>query len=138
MGDVDVLARCIEEALAELVETTAMVGRRGLVLGAGGVLGCGVDGRRAGAALEELEGFDCREGGHAHRHVRRFGHGRAARLRRLRRGDLVRYQRGMPAPGDPVIDYDDETTGGPLPPRPRLALGSPSLLAERRPAPAGR
>ena len=39
MPDVDVLAQCLEESLAELVGTLPVVTRRGLVLGAGGVLG---------------------------------------------------------------------------------------------------
>jgi NTE family protein len=43
---------------------------------------------------------------------------------------MVRHQSGMPAPGDPVITYDQDTDGtGPLPPRPAFSLGSPSLLA---------
>jgi NTE family protein len=42
---------------------------------------------------------------------------------------LVRHQRGIVEDGDPVIEYDHEVdTGGPLPPRPRLGIGSRALL----------
>lgn len=38
------------------------------------------------------------------------------------------HQLGVPAEGDPVIDYDAEAdTGGPLPPRPELRMGSRGL-----------
>jgi NTE family protein len=102
--------------------------RRGLVLGAGGVLGFAW---AVGAlsALEEQEGFDCRDvdmivGTSA-------GSITAALLGcGISVGAMLRHQSGLPAPGDPVIDYDDETSGaGPLPPLPAFALGSPSLLA---------
>lgn len=102
--------------------------RRGLVLGAGGVLGFAWA-VGALAALEKQEGFDCREAdmiiGTSAGSVTAalLGCGMPVEA-------LVRYQSGMPAPGDPVIDYDDETDGtGPMPPRPAFALGSPSLLA---------
>ena len=43
---------------------------------------------------------------------------------------LVSHQRGVPAPGDPQIDFDpDSASGGPLPPRPKLGIGSAALLA---------
>lgn len=43
---------------------------------------------------------------------------------------LVNHQRGVPAPGDPQIDFDPDTaSGGPLPPRPQWRLGSAALLA---------
>jgi NTE family protein len=43
---------------------------------------------------------------------------------------LANHQRGVPAPGDPDIDFDPDTaSGGPLPPRPRLRIGSAALLA---------
>jgi NTE family protein len=50
---------------------------------------------------------------------------------------MVRHQRGEPPfPGDPVIRFDyDRGSGGALPPRPRLLMGSPRLAREvvRRP-----
>jgi NTE family protein len=104
------------------------VTRRGLVLGAGGVLGFAWA-VGALAALEKQEGFDCRD-------VDMIIGTSAGSVTAALLGcgvpveAMVRYQSGMPAPGDPVIDYDDETDGtGPLPPRPAFALGSPSLLA---------
>ncbi|HEU5033773.1 MAG TPA: patatin-like phospholipase family protein [Mycobacteriales bacterium] len=43
---------------------------------------------------------------------------------------LVNHQRGVPAPGDPHIDFNHDTaSGGALPPRPQLRLGSAALLA---------
>src|SRR3954452_2776735 len=42
---------------------------------------------------------------------------------------LVRHQRGIVEEGDPVIEYDHEVdSGGSLPPRPKLRLGSRALL----------
>src|SRR3954470_16000258 len=42
---------------------------------------------------------------------------------------LVRHQRGIVEEGDPVIEYDHEVdSGGSLPPRPKLRIGSRSLL----------
>ncbi|HEV2088153.1 MAG TPA: patatin-like phospholipase family protein, partial [Cryptosporangiaceae bacterium] len=108
--------------------------RRGLVLGAGGVLGFSW---AVGAltALEQAEGFDCR-GADA-----LVGTSAGAITAALLGCDvpveaMLRHQRGIPAPGDPVISYDHEVDGtGPLPGRPRLSLGSPRLLARaaRRP-----
>jgi NTE family protein len=44
---------------------------------------------------------------------------------------LVNHQRGVPAPGDPQIEFDHDTaSGGALPPRPRLRLGSAALIAQ--------
>jgi NTE family protein len=44
---------------------------------------------------------------------------------------LVNHQRGVLAPGDPKIDFDHDTaSGGALPPRPQLRIGSRSLLAK--------
>jgi NTE family protein len=102
--------------------------RRGLVLGAGGVLGFAWA-AGALAALQEQEGFDCRDAGML---VGTSAGSITAAL--LGCGvpveAMVRHQSGMPAPGDPVITYDQETNGtGPLPPRPAFSLGSPSLLA---------
>jgi NTE family protein len=43
---------------------------------------------------------------------------------------LINHQRGIPAPGDPQVDFDaDDASGGPLPPRPKLGIGSTALLA---------
>ena len=43
---------------------------------------------------------------------------------------LINHQRGVPAPGDPQVDFDPEgASGGPLPPRPKLGIGSTALLA---------
>jgi NTE family protein len=101
--------------------------RRGLVLGAGGVLGFSWA-VGALAALQESEGFDVRDaevivGTSA-------GSVTAALLGCGVPVDvLLRHQQGIPAPGDPVIDYDDEADGaGPLPPRPGLGIGSTELL----------
>ena len=102
--------------------------RRGLVLGAGGVLGLAW---AVGAltALEEQEGFDCRE-------LEMIVGTSAGSITAALLGCgvpvevLLRHQSGMPAPGDPVMDYEDDgESSGPLPPMPAFALGSPSLLA---------
>lgn len=100
--------------------------RRGLVLGAGGVLGFAW---AVGAlkALEEAGRFDCREvdmlvGTSA-------GSITAALLScGVSVDSMVRHQQGIPAPGDLVVDYD-HGGGGPLPPIPTPGVGSPSLLA---------
>jgi NTE family protein len=43
---------------------------------------------------------------------------------------LVNHQRGIVAPGDPEIGFDPDTaSGGALPPRPQLRLGSAGLVA---------
>jgi NTE family protein len=43
---------------------------------------------------------------------------------------LINHQRGVLAPGDPKIDFDHDTaSGGSLPPRPQLRIGSRSLVA---------
>ncbi|HEY0358459.1 MAG TPA: patatin-like phospholipase family protein, partial [Mycobacteriales bacterium] len=106
---------------------SASAPRRGLVLGAGGVLGFSW---AVGAltALQESEGFDVRDaevivGTSA-------GSVTAALLGCGVPVDvMLRHQQGIPAPGDPVIHYDDEADGaGPLPPRPGLGIGSTELL----------
>ena len=44
---------------------------------------------------------------------------------------LVNHQRGIVAPGDPEIGFDPDTaSGGTLPPRPQLRLGSAALVAK--------
>ena len=102
--------------------------RRGLVLGAGGVLGF-TWAVGALTAIEQEEGFDCRDvemivGTSA-------GSITAALLGcRLPVEAMLRHQRRIPAPGDPAIPYDDDTEhAGALPPRPAFSLGSPSLMA---------
>lgn len=101
--------------------------RRGLVLGAGGVLGAAWT---IGAlhAVAEVEGFDPHEadvivGTSA-------GSVLAALLGSgLTVADLLAHQRGMPLPHELGSDWRyDTATGGALPPRPRIGVGSPALL----------
>jgi NTE family protein len=103
--------------------------RRGLVLGAGGVLGFAW---MVGAleALEAEEGLDAREveicvgtsAGSVLAALIGCGVGVDA---------VLRHQRGIPLPGDPSIGWDyDRDSGRPLPPRPGLGLGSPDLLLQ--------
>ena len=135
MPDVDVLASLIEDSLAELVDTGAMgpsmsdraQPRRGLVLGAGGVLGAAWS---IGAlrALGRTRGFDPREAeviiGTSAGSVVGAALGAGISVQ-----TLVNHQRGIVEDGDPVIEYDAEVdTGGALPPRPKLGIGSRSLL----------
>jgi len=101
--------------------------RRGLVIGAGGVLGFSwVVG--ALTALQEAEGFDARE-------VAMLVGTSAGSITAALLGcgvpveALLRREQGIPAPGDPVISYDHDTDGsGPLPPRPGVGVGSTGLL----------
>ncbi|MBA3252281.1 MAG: patatin-like phospholipase family protein [Geodermatophilaceae bacterium] len=102
--------------------------RRGLVLGAGGVLGFTWT---VGAlhALEQSIGLDVRDmdvivGTSA-------GSIMAAVLSCGVGVDVVlRHQRGQARPGDVRIDWDyDSDSGGALPPLPMLGVGSPRLLA---------
>lgn len=108
--------------------------KRGLVLGAGGVLGAAWT---IGAlnALVEVEGFDPHEadvivGTSA-------GSVLAALLGAgLTSGELRDHQRGLPLPHELGIDWNyDRVTGGALPTRPRLAFGSPALLRRTARAP---
>jgi NTE family protein len=115
------------------------VTRRGLVLGAGGVLGFAWT---VGAlvALEQVEGFDARDvevcvGTSA-------GSVAAAMLGcRISAAHLLAHQRGeLPGPEDPLVSplvswNHDSGTGGSLPPRPKLRVGSPRLAWQvaRRP-----
>ena len=101
--------------------------RRGVVLGAGGVLGAAWT---IGAlqAIAEVEGFDPHEadvivGTSA-------GSVLAALLGSgLTVADLLSHQRGMPLPHEAAQEWSyDSSTGGASPPRPRLAVGSPALL----------
>jgi NTE family protein len=110
--------------------------RRGLVLGAGGVLGAAWT---IGAlqAYEQATGRDPRDadvvvGTSAGAVLAAFlGCG-------LGTATMANHQRGVVAEGDPAFDYDYETTAG-MPPRPRLRLGSRRLLATtaRRPRSVG-
>lgn len=101
--------------------------RRGLVLGAGGVLGAAWT---IGAlqAIAEVEGVDA-----AGAEVivgTSAGSVLAALLGSgLTVADLLDHQRGMPLPHELGVDWSyDSSTGGALPPRPRLSVGSPALL----------
>ena len=93
--------------------------RRGLVLGAGGVLGAAWT-IGALAALQDELGWDPREadvlvGTSA-------GSVLAASLAcGLSVEQLLDHQRGIPVPG---LDYDHDAAGGPLPPFPRPGIGS--------------
>jgi NTE family protein len=106
--------------------------RRGLVLGAGGVLGAAWT-IGALAAVEEEYGWDPREaevliGTSAGSVLAAFlGCGVGVE-------QLLNHQRGVVAPGDPEISYDpDRDAGGALPPRPKLRIGSPrGVLATAR------
>jgi NTE family protein len=111
----------------ELPPTKARTPRRGLVLGAGGVLGAAWS-IGALSAVAEVEGFDP--------HVADIivgtsaGSVLAAMLGAgLTVSDLLDHQRGMPLPHEVGLAWDhDRSTGGPHPPRPRFAVGSPALL----------
>jgi NTE family protein len=102
--------------------------KRGLVLGGGGVLGAAW---MIGAlnALSETYGWDPREAdvlvGTSAGSVLSglLGSGISVET-------LGNHQRGVPAPGDPQIDFDPDTaSGGSLPPRPQIRLGSAALIA---------
>ncbi|HVE64751.1 MAG TPA: patatin-like phospholipase family protein [Mycobacteriales bacterium] len=99
--------------------------RRGLVLGAGGVLGAAWS-IGALAAVEEALGWDATTaevivGTSAGSVLAAFlGSG-------VRTETLLNHQRGIIAPGDPLIDYDYEGERA-LPRLPRMRLGSPALL----------
>jgi NTE family protein len=103
--------------------------RRGLVLGAGGLLGLTWT-VAALTALEAEEGFDAREvevciGTSA-------GSVLAALLGCGVGVDVaLRHQQGVRLPGDPDISWDyDRDSGGAVPPRPGFGVGSPRLLME--------
>src|SRR6188508_3421421 len=101
--------------------------RRGLVLGAGGVLGAAWT---IGAldALAEVEGFTPADAEVI------VGTSAGSVLAALLGGGLtvpalLDHQRGMPLPAELALDWSyDEGTGGAHPTRPRLAVGSPALL----------
>ena len=101
--------------------------RRGIVLGAGGVLGAAWT---IGAlkAIADVEGFD--PDGADVIVGTSAGSVLAALLGSgLTVDDLLAHQRGMPLPHELGADWSyDSSTGGARPPRPRLAVGSPALL----------
>lgn len=104
--------------------------RRGLVLGAGGVLGAAW---MIGAlrAVEEATGWDPRT---ADVIVGTSAGSVIAALLGAGMGtvSLVNHQRGSSSSDDPPIEYDhDAGPGGPMPPRPRLRLGSRRLLVRQ-------
>jgi len=101
--------------------------RRALVLGGGGVLGAAwMIG--ALAAVRDAYQWDPRESEVL------VGTSAGSVLTALLGCDitvdtLINHQRGVPAPGDPQVDFDpDRSSGGPLPPRPKLGIGSAALL----------
>jgi len=106
---------------------TSVAPRRGLVLGAGGVLGAAWT-IAALEALEQVTGWDPRTGevvvGTSAGSVLAAALGSGLGV-----ATLAAHQRGIVVEGDVELDYDHEgDAGGPLPPRPRLRLGSPGLL----------
>jgi NTE family protein len=107
---------------------TASPPRRGIVLGAGGVLGAAwMIG--ALAAVSEAYDWDPRE---AEVIVGTSAGSVLAALLGcgISTETLLNHQRGVLAPGDPQIDFDHDTaSGGSLPPLPRLGIGSASLVA---------
>ena len=112
--------------------------RRGLVLGAGGVLGASW---MIGAlrALEEATGWDPRT---ADVIVGTSAGSVIAALLGAGMGtvSLVNHQRGAATPEDPAIEYDHAAAaGGSLPPRPGLRIGSRRLFlrSARRRNPLG-
>jgi len=102
--------------------------RRGLVLGAGGVLGFSWA-VGALAALEQGLGLDARDADVV------VGTSAGAVTAALLGGGvsvatMLRHQQGVVVEGDPRIDYDYETdSGGALPPPPRPFPGSAGLVA---------
>ena len=97
---------------------------RGLVLGAGGVLGAAWT-IGALAAVQEQYGWDPREAdvliGTSAGSVMAAMLGSGISVE-----TLLNHQRGVVGPEDPEIAYDfDKDSGGALPPRPKLRIGSP-------------
>ena len=106
--------------------------RRGLVLGAGGVLGAAWT-IGALAALEQQYGWDPREAevliGTSAGSVLAGALGCGVGV-----GTLLNHQKGVVVEGDPRLEYDhDADSGGALPPLPRPGIGSArGLLAAAR------
>ena len=101
--------------------------RRGVVLGAGGVLGASWTIGALGALTETI-GWDPHEADVL------IGTSAGSVLASLLGAgltveQLLNHQRGIVVEGDPRIEYDsDNASGGALPPRPKLGIGSRSLL----------
>ncbi|MCW2726480.1 MAG: Patatin [Frankiales bacterium] len=120
--------------------TTPQV-RRGLVLGAGGVLGAAWTIGALAAVREEYD-WDPREAevliGTSAGSVLASALGCGIGVE-----TLLNHQQGVVAPGDPRIEYDtDKGTGGALPPLPRLGIGTArgvlnSALHPRKVTPMG-
>jgi NTE family protein len=107
---------------------TSVAPRRGLVLGGGGVLGAAW---MIGAlsALSDARGWDPRQAdvivGTSAGSVLAAMIGSGIGV-----DSLLNHQRGMPGPDDPQLDFNPDTaSGGALPPRPQLRIGSRSLVA---------
>jgi NTE family protein len=115
--------------------------RRGLVLGAGGVLGAAWT-IGALAAVEQEMGWDPREArvlvGTSAGSVLAAALGCGVGV-----STLLNHQKGIVVEGDPRLDYDhDADSGGALPPLPRPGIGSPrgllaTALRPRRVTPMG-
>jgi NTE family protein len=108
---------------------SATTPRRGLVLGGGGVLGAAWMIGALSALRDALE-WDPREAevivGTSAGSVLAAMLGAGVSV-----DSLLNHQRGTPAPDDPQIDYDPDTaSGGALPPRPQLRIGSKALVAK--------
>jgi NTE family protein len=109
---------------------SAAAPRRGLVLGGGGVLGAAwMIG--ALAALSDSLDWDPREAevivGTSAGSVLAAMIGSGLGVEQL-----INHQRGIAVPGDPAIEFDPDTaSGGSLPPRPQLRMGSTSLVAKK-------
>jgi NTE family protein len=102
--------------------------RRGIVLGGGGVLGAAW---MIGALAALRDAYDWEP----HEADALVGTSAGSVLAALLGcgvtvDTLANHQRGIVAPGDPQLDFDPDTaSGGSLPPRPRLGVGSANLLA---------
>ncbi|MEO8889879.1 MAG: patatin-like phospholipase family protein [Jatrophihabitantaceae bacterium] len=102
--------------------------RRALVLGGGGVLGFAWM-LGALSAIESVAGFDAREVDLA---VGTSAGSVAAGLLGcgLPVDALCRHHQGTPLPDDLPIPFDYDSTGGALPPRPRMRPAAPRLLLD--------
>ncbi|MDT4892954.1 MAG: hypothetical protein QOE97_1989 [Pseudonocardiales bacterium] len=122
-------AELAKEAATATPPVPGQTPKRAIVLGAGGVLGFAWT-LGALSALEDVTGFDAREVDVA---VGTSAGSVAAGLLGcgLPVEAICRHHQGVPAPGDPALDYDyDHATGGGLPPRPGWRPGSPRLLLD--------
>jgi NTE family protein len=107
---------------------SAIAPRRALVLGGGGVLGAAWTIGALSAVSDSL-GWDPRTAEVV------VGTSAGAVVAAMLAGglgveSLVNHQLGIPAPGDPHVDFDPDTaSGGSRPPMPRLRIGSTALVA---------